>query len=170
MPHPTPTLSAIAAMAENRVIGKDNKMPWHLPADLKHFKNITSGHPVLMGRKTFESIGQPLPNRTNIILTRDSSYSAGDCLVVTEAETAISMASEIDQDEIFVIGGAEIYKHLLPQIQRLYLTIVHESFTGDTFFPALKEEEWREVSAEHHRRDEKNAYDYSFIVMERVKE
>lgn len=163
-----PVLSAIAAMSENRVIGKDNQMPWSLPADLKHFKTITSGHPVLMGRKTFESIGKPLPNRTNIVITRDASYSAPDCLIVTSAETALDMALEQDMTEVFVIGGAEIYKQLLPQIQRLYLTLIHHKFEGDTFFPELFASEWREVSREKHLADEKNKYDYSFVVMERI--
>ncbi len=162
-----PVLSAIAAMAEDRVIGKDNQMPWHLPADLKHFKAITTGHPVLMGRKTYESIGKPLPNRTNIILTRDTTYSAPDCLVVTSAESALNMAHEQEMNEIFVIGGAEIYRQLMPKIQRLYLTLIHHKFAGDTFFPELAGE-WREISRENHSADDKNAYDYSFVVMERV--
>src|SRR3990167_6950714 len=102
-----PVLSAIVAMAENHVIGKDNQIPWRLPADLKHFKTITSGHPVLMGRKTYESIGKPLPGRTNIILTRDTQYSAPDCVIVNNLEDALSLANELDMDEIFVIGGAE---------------------------------------------------------------
>lgn len=168
MTHNKPVLSAIAAMAEDRVIGKDNQMPWHLPADLKHFKTTTNGHPVLMGRKTFESIGKPLPNRTNIIITRDASYSAPDCLIVTSAEAALSMALEQEMTEVFVIGGAEIYKQLLPQIQRLYLTLIHHKFEGDTYFPELLADEWREVSREKHLADEKNKYDYSFVLLERV--
>lgn len=163
-----PVLSAIAAQGENRVIGKDNKMPWHLPADLKHFKTITSGHPVLMGRKTFESIGKPLPNRTNIIMTRDSNYSAPDCIIVNNVETAVSMANELEMDEIFIIGGAEIYRQLLPQIQRVYLTIIHHAFEGDAFFPELNKNEWHEISREKHLADDKNPYDYSFVVLERV--
>lgn len=168
MNHQKPVISAIVAMAENRVIGKDNKMPWHLPADLKHFKGTTSGHPVLMGRKTYESIGKPLPDRTNIIMTRDTQYSAPDCVILNSIETALSMANELDMDEIFVIGGAEIYRQLLPQIQRVYLTIVHHSFDGDAFFPELNADEWHEVSRERHAADEKNKFDYSFVVMERV--
>lgn len=163
----TPTLSAIVAMAENRVIGNGNKMPWHLPADLKHFKAVTNGHPVLMGRKTFESIGKPLPNRTNMIITRDRQYSAQDCLIVNDISTALSMAQEIDQNEIFVIGGAEIYKQLLPKVQRLYLTKIHHLFVGDTHFPELNMSEWHEVLREDHEPDDKNAYAYSFITLER---
>ncbi len=163
-----PVLSAIAATAAGRVIGKDNKMPWHLPADLKHFKNLTSGHPVLMGRRTYESIGKPLPNRTNIIMTRDINYSAPDCIIVNSVETAVSMANELDMDEIFVIGGAEVYRQLLPQIQRVYLTEIHHHFDGDAFFPELHAKEWKEVSREPHQADEKNKYDYSFVVLERI--
>lgn len=167
MTNQNPVLSAIVAMDENRVIGLNNKMPWHLPADLKHFKTITAGHPVLMGRKTFLSIGKPLPNRTNIILTRDPQFSAQDCLVVPQLETALSMAQEFDQHEIFVIGGAEIYRQLLPRVQRLYLTIVHHQFQGDTFFPEWEAAEWQEVSRERHAADEQNAYDYTFLILER---
>lgn len=162
-----PVLSAIAAAAENRVIGKDNKMPWHLPADLKHFKTLTTGHPVLMGRRTFASLGKPLPNRTNIIMTRDANYSAPDCIIVNSVETAVSIANELDMDEIFVIGGAEVYRQLLPQIQRIYLTEIHQQFAGDAFFPELNKDEWHEVSREKHTADENNAYDYSFVVYER---
>lgn len=163
-----PVLSAVAAMAENRVIGKNNQMPWHLPADLKHFKTITSGHPVLMGRKTYESIGKPLPGRTNIILTRDIQYSAPDCVIVHSLEDAVSLANELDMDEIFVIGGAEVYRQLLPQIQRIYLTMIHHEFDGDAHFPELKMEEWKEISRERHEGDEKNEFDYSFVLMERL--
>lgn len=163
-----PVLSAIAAMSSNQVIGNKNQLPWHLPADLKHFKAVTSGHPVLMGRKTYESIGKPLPNRTNIILTHTTNYSAPDCLIIHTMEAAISMAVELEMDEIFVIGGAEIFKQLLPQIQRLYLTQIHHTFDGDAFFPDLNPADWKEVSRELHHADDKNNYDYSFIVMERV--
>lgn len=168
MTHSKPILSAIAAMAENRVIGQDNQLPWRLPADLAHFKTLTTGHPVLMGRKTYKSIGRPLPNRTNIILTRDPDFSAPDCIVVTSAETAVTMAIEIDQEEVFIIGGAEIYQQLLPKIQKLYLTLVHHPFKGDAYFPELPASEWQEISREKHSKDDKNEYDYSFVVMKRV--
>lgn len=168
MPHQKPMIAAIAAMAENRVIGLNNSMPWQMPADLKHFKTVTSGHPVIMGRKTFASIGRPLPNRTNIILTRDENFSATNCLVVTQTDQALSLALELDQEEVFIIGGAEIYQHLMPAIQRIYLTIIHHTFEGDAFFPELNLQEWREVSREKHPADEKNNYDYSFVVMERI--
>jgi dihydrofolate reductase len=167
MTHQKPTVSAIVAMAENRVIGFNNTLPWQLPADLKHFKTITSGHPVIMGRKTFASIGRPLPNRTNIILTRDHAFSAPDCLIATEAATALALAKNADPEEIFVIGGAEIYKQMLPQVDRVYLTVVHQVFEGDTYFPALSSDEWKEISSERFQADDKNPHEYSFIVLER---
>lgn len=163
-----PTLSAIAALSENRVIGLNNQMPWHLPADLKHFRTITSGHPILMGRKTFESIGRPLPNRTNIILTRDTHYQAEGCIVINNPDDALTLVNNINQSEIFIIGGAEIYQLLLPKVTRLYLTEIHHQFQGDTFFPELDKTAWREVSRETHAADELNAYTYSFIVLERI--
>jgi dihydrofolate reductase len=164
--HP-PILSAIVAMASNRAIGRDNKLPWHLPADLKHFKEITTGNPILMGRKTYESIGRPLPNRTNIIMTRDGSYSAKGCFVVTSIEAALQLAAEENKSEIFVIGGAEIYKQLLPRIQRIYLTVIHDDIEGDTFFPALDSAEWREVAREDFMANADNGFDYSFLILER---
>ena len=166
---PSPKISAIAAMSENRVIGDDNQLPWHLPADLKHFKTITSGHPILMGRKTHESIGRPLPNRTNIVITRNHAYHAAGCLVVKSIDEAIEEAKALQKDEIFIIGGAEVYKQLLPHIECIYLTIVQEIFEGDAFFPELNLKEWTEISRESHEADDENDYDYSFIVMERIK-
>lgn len=160
-----PILSAIAAMSENRVIGIENQLPWHLPADLKHFKTLTTGHPILMGRKTYESIGRPLPNRTNIIITRNADFTAPGCVVVTSIEDAITRAAEENAQEIFIIGGAEVYKQLLPHVQRIYLTIVHEQFAGDAFFPELDLKEWKEVERETHAADENNAYSYSFITL-----
>lgn len=163
-----PTLSAIAAMAENRTIGNKNQLPWHLPADLKHFKTVTSGHPVLMGRKTYDSIGRPLPNRTNIILTRDSHFKAPECVVVSSTDEALSQAKAVGADEIFVIGGATIYRQLMPEIKKLYLTIVHHKFLGDAHFPEFDESEWKEVSRETHEPDSNNPYSYSFILLERI--
>lgn len=163
----SPTISAIVAMSDNRVIGKNNQLLWRLPADMKHFKTITTGHPVLMGRKTYESIGRPLPNRTNIILTRDGAYQAAGCKVVTTLDEALAEASSLTSDEIFIIGGAEIYRQLLPKIQRIYLTIVHHSFDGDASFPELNEWEWREISREKHEADGENGFGYSFVLLER---
>ena len=164
-----PKISAILAMSENHVIGDDNQLPWHLPADLRHFKTITSGHPILMGRKTHESIGRPLPNRTNIVITRNHAYHADGCLVVKSIDEAIEEAKKLQQNEIFIIGGAEVYKQLLPHIECIYLTIVHEIFEGDAFFPELDMNEWKELSREFHDADDENDYDYSFVQMERVK-
>lgn len=165
--HPNkPIIAAIAAMSENRVIGKDNQLPWHLPADLKHFKAITTGHPILMGRKTFESIGKPLPNRTNIIITRNNNYHAPGCIVVTSIDEAIEQATLIDAKEIFIIGGAEVYQQLMPHIQQLYLTIIRHQFEGDTYFPEI-DAAFTEVSRETHQADEVNPYAYDFIKLER---
>ena len=163
-----PIISAIAAMAENRTIGNKNQLPWHLPEDLKHFKSITSGHAVLMGRRTYDSIGRPLPNRTNIILTRDINFVAPDCVIASSIDEALSTAKDLGTDEIFVIGGAMIYRQLLPIINKLYLTIVHHKFLGDAHFPEINENEWREISRETHDSDASNAYAYSFIVLERI--
>jgi dihydrofolate reductase len=162
------TISAIVAHAENRVIGKDNKMPWHLPADLKHFKEITTGHPILMGRKTFESIGKPLPNRTNLILTRDTLFIAPEgTIVVHSLEAALQEVRKIAASQLFIIGGAQLYEQFLPNIQKLYLTLIHHPFEGDTFFPKLNEAEWETIAEEHHESDEKNAFAYHFKTLQR---
>jgi dihydrofolate reductase len=160
------TVSAIVAMTENRVIGFQNRLPWHLPADLKYFKTVTTGHPIIMGRKTFESIGKPLPNRTNIILTRDPHYQMNGCVIAPSVDTAIAAAAKESQ-EIFIIGGAEIYRQFLPRVERLYITLVHEEFDGDTFFPMLDNNEWKEVKHEAHTADEMNHFAYSFLVWEK---
>lgn len=159
----TPTLSAIVAMSTNRVIGNQNKLPWHLPADLKHFKALTTGHTIIMGRKTHESIGKPLPNRANIVLTRDPHYKAPGCEVVTSIDDAL--AAHAQETEIFIIGGAEIYKQLLPATHRLYLTLIHHEFAGDAHFPSL-EKTWQETTREDHPADTDNAYAFSFITLE----
>ncbi len=134
-PFGAPPLSLIAAVAENRCIGHENRLPWHLPEDLKRFREITRGHPVIMGRKTFESIGRPLPQRQNIVISRDPNYSACGVETVTSLEQAIEKASAQNPKEIFVIGGAEIYRLALPYADRLYLTLIHQEVPGDAFFP-----------------------------------
>ena len=159
-------ISIIVAMATNRVIGHENRLPWHLPADLQHFKRITMGKPILMGRKTWESIGRPLPGRTNIVITRDVSYSADGCVVVHSLDAALEAAR--DNDEIMVIGGAEFYRQVLPRASTLYLTLVDGEFEGDAFFPEIDENEWLEVERSDHGQDEKNPHAYSFIRLERV--
>lgn len=164
----TPLISAIAAMAENRVIGIDNQLPWHLPADLRHFKQLTTGHAILMGRKTYESIGKPLPNRLNLILTRDPNYKAAGCLTVTSLENALHQATADKRTDLFIIGGAQIYRQLLPNAYRLYLTIVHQQMKGDALFPEINKEEWREIEHTRHPADAENEYAYSFMRLERV--
>jgi dihydrofolate reductase len=140
-------------------------MPWHLPADLKHFKALTLGKPVIMGRKTFEAIGRPLPERRNIVVTRDSKFKAATAEVVHSLDEALKLA--VDAPEVMVIGGGEIYRAAWPQAQRIYLTRVRADFEADTFFPGVELEEWREVAREDHFENEKNTYDYSFITYER---
>lgn len=163
-----PRLSAIVAMGENRVIGKNNQLPWHLPADLKHFKQLTTGHPILMGRKTHESIGKPLPNRLNIILTRDRAYQSAGCEIVYAIGQALQLAATNANDELFIIGGADIYRQAMPWVQRIYLTIVHHTFDGDAYFPELAANEWRETSRERFEADEVNPFAYSFVTLDRV--
>jgi dihydrofolate reductase len=163
----TTTLSLIAAMDRNRLIGNGNDLPWRLPADLQHFKRITLGKPVLMGRLTYESIGKPLPGRRNIVITRDEGYRAEGCEVVDSIDAALEAVS--DAEEAMVIGGATLYKQMLPKAHRLYVTCIDAVFDGDTWFPEWKEAEWRELSRESHEADERNPHPYSFVRLERVK-
>ncbi|PSR54220.1 dihydrofolate reductase [Adhaeribacter arboris] len=160
-------IASIFAMSENRVIGYHNQLPWHLPADLKYFKSVTTGHPIIMGRKTFESIGKPLPQRTSVIITRQPDYSQPGCLVVNNVAAAIETAQKINND-IFIIGGAEILQQALPYIDTMFLTLIHEKFTGDTFYPEINSADWQEVSRQDFEPDEKNKYAYSFIKLQRV--
>lgn len=163
-------ISLIVAMATNRAIGRANDMLWRLPNDFRHFRELTTGHPIIMGRKTFESLPKgALPDRTNIVVTHQASYSAPDCRVVTSLDEAIALATNLGSDEIFVIGGGEIYRQALPQASRVYLTAVNTApENADTFFPELPETEWKLASSESHSADEKHAYDYDFRVYERI--
>jgi len=161
-------LSAIVAISANNVIGKDNELPWYLPADLKYFKKTTLGHPVIMGRKSYESIGRPLPKRTNIVLTRDPYFISSGILIAHSLSEATSLAEELESDEVFIIGGATIYEGSLPFLDRMYITEVHEEFEGDTFFPEWNREEWKLILEEHHQSDEKNKFNYSFKIYERI--
>ena len=163
------TLSIIVAMAENGVIGHNNRLLWHLPADLKWFKHHTTGHAVLMGRKTFESLGKPLPNRRNVVLTSQKKRSIEGCEVVNSLDEALDLLK--NDGEIFVIGGGEVYRKTLPLAHRIYLTRVHQSFEGDTFFLAnLNPSEWLPSHDEHHLADGlKNQYAYTFQIFERNK-
>jgi len=159
-------LSIIAAMAQNRVIGIDNTLPWRLPADLAHFKALTMGHHMIMGRKTYESLGKPLPGRTSVIVTRDTAFSAPGCVVVHSLDEAVA-ACEGDA-EAFFIGGADLYRQALDVAQRLYLTEVKTAVEGDAWFPEFDRTVWSEASRTRCLADEKNPYDYDFVVFERV--
>ncbi|MBF7071844.1 type 3 dihydrofolate reductase [Glaciecola sp. MH2013] len=156
----------IAAMANKRVIGADNDMPWHLPADLKHFRATTMGKPVLMGRKTYESIGKALPGRPNIVVTRNASYQLPDACVVDSMDAAMHEAKEYD--EVMIIGGGSIYELMLAKADRLYLTFIDLDVEGDTYFPDYEAyAQWREIAREEHVKDDKNPYNYSFVTLER---
>ena len=159
------TISLIAAMSKNRVIGKGNKLPWDLPADMQHFRELTKGKPVIMGRKTFESIGHPLPKRLNIILTHDTKYLTDGCTIVHSPGQAITAAGHTE--EIMVIGGANVYEQFLPTANRIYLTIIGGEFDGDAYFPEFDQNMWKETSREDHEPDEKNRYGYVFLTFER---
>lgn len=159
------TISIIAAMAKNQVIGKDGKLPWKLGPDMKRFRELTIGKPVIMGRKTFESIGKPLAGRVNIILTNRRDYQAADCIVTHSLEDALRAAGTAS--EIMVIGGAEVYNLFLPLAGRMYLTYIHHEFEGDAFFPAFDPAEWQEITRQDFRSDAQNPYSYSFVMLER---
>ena len=160
-----PTLSLIWGMDRNRLIGRDNALPWHLPADLAWFKKSTMGKPILMGRKTYESIGRPLPGRTNLILTRQKGLQIEGCSVVHSLEEAKAAVPEAD--EIMVMGGAEIYGLLFDQAERLYITEIDGEFEGDAWFPEFNRDGWLEVFRETHQPDEKNPHPYTFMILER---
>jgi len=159
-------ITLIVAAAENNAIGKNNQMPWHLPNDFKYFKKNTLEHSVVMGRKTFESIGKPLPERRNIVLTRDLKYANQEVDVANSIQEVITYCR--DEREIFIIGGAEVYKQALPLANKILLTRVHTTIDGDAYFPELLDHQWKLISAEKHQKDEKHAFDYTFEVYERV--
>jgi len=159
-------IAIIVATDNNRLIGKDNDLPWKLSADLQYFKRVTMGKPLIMGRKTHESIGRPLPGRKNIIITRDAAFSAEGCVVVNSIDAALAECGEAD--EVMVMGGASLYEQFLPRANKLYLTQVHADLEGDTWFPDWQVEQWNELDREDHQADEKNQFDYSFVVYERI--
>ncbi|MAZ89077.1 MAG: dihydrofolate reductase [Cellvibrionaceae bacterium] len=161
-----PPIALIAAQAENRVIGLNNQMPWHLPEDLQYFKRVTLGKPVIMGRKTFESIGRPLPGRTNIVVTRQSHWTAEGVEVAADLDQAFAMATSQKPEELMVIGGAQIYAETLPYAARVYLTQIHESFEGDAWFPELGAE-WEQVACQKGHSEKQNL-GYSFLTFDRV--
>jgi dihydrofolate reductase len=159
-------ISLIVAASTNNVIGAKGDLPWRLSADLKRFKQLTMGKPIVMGRKTYESIGRPLPGRQNIVITRQEKYAAPGCDVVASPDAAVRVAGDVD--EIMVIGGGHIYKDFLPTADRVYLTHVHVDIAGDTFLPDFDESEWRETSRQEHGADADNDYDVTFTLLERI--
>lgn len=161
-----PMLSLITAMDSNRVIGKNNSLPWHLPADLAFFKQTTMGKPVIMGRKTFDSIGKALPGRKNIVLTRDNNFEAPDCEIATDIDQAMS---KVDGSvEVMLIGGASLYEQTIHSADIIYLTLIHHEFNGDTWFPEINPKNWELGSRDDFERDEKNQFAYSFLKYLRV--
>jgi len=159
------SLSIVVAMDENHLIGKDNKLPWHLPADLAYFKKITTGKSIVMGRKTYDSIGRPLPNRRNIVISRNSKTLITGCEVITSIDEVLSITK--DEDEVMIIGGASLCEQLLPQVSRLYITKIEGKFDGDVYFPEYDESDWRQVSCESHLPDTSNQHAHHFLVLER---
>jgi dihydrofolate reductase len=160
-------VSLLVAASENNVIGKDNQLPWHLPNDLKYFKNLTWGMPILMGRKTFDSIGKPLPGRKSIVITRNKDWQEEGVAVVHSIEEAIQKAESFGVKEIFVIGGAEIFKTSLTTADRLYLTRIHHPFDGDVYFPKVSPDEWELTSSRFCEADEKNPFNHTYQVWEK---
>jgi len=160
-----PVISIISAMAPNRVIGRNNKLPWHLPADLQHFKQITMGKPMIMGRKTWESLPGLLPGRPHIVLTRDAGYTAEGAKVAHSLEQALHFADA--STEVMIVGGANLYTQALSIAQRLYLTEIDVDVDGDTWFPEFDRKQWREIDREEHGADERNTSDYRFITLEK---
>jgi dihydrofolate reductase len=155
-------IAIVVAVTQNGVIGFENRLPWHLPADLRHFKQLTTNHTVVMGRKTFESIGKPLPNRQNIVISRQTNFHAEGCLVFTNLIDALQLAKNQQAEKVFVIGGAEIYQIALPFCTHLYMTHIHATIQGDAFFE-LDKKTWHEITKEHREADEKNEYVMDFV-------
>lgn len=165
-------IALIVAMAENRVIGRDNALPWHISADLKNFRRITMGKPVIMGRRTFDSIGKPLPGRPNVVITRNPNFAAEGVHAASDMDAALSLARELGVSagaaEIMVIGGGQIYETALRHARRLYLTLVHEHMDGDAYFPAYSAADWHEISRERHQPEDESSPGFSFLVLERA--
>jgi dihydrofolate reductase len=159
-------IAAIAAMDRNRLIGDGDRLPWRLPADLRRFRALTMGKPIVMGRRTHESIGKPLPGRRNIVLSRNAGYRAPGCEVVADLEQALNLCA--GAEELMIIGGAQLYSTALARTERMYLTLLHASFDGDTWFPEYDPREWREIQREDHARDAESPCAYSFVDLERV--
>lgn len=162
-------ITIVVAMGKNREIGANNQLLWHLPKDLKHFKELTSGHPVIMGRKTYESIGKPLPNRTNIVISRKNDWFEEGILIVGSIKEAIKFAKKIDENA-YIIGGGNIYEQTLDLADQLEITLVDATLEADTFFPKIDEKKWTKTNEIHHEKDEKNQFDFSFQTFERILE
>lgn len=160
-------ISQIIAASLNNVIGKNNALPWKMPTDMAYFKNTTWGHHIVTGRKNYEAEGKALPGRVNIVLTRSLDYKIPDGIVVQRFDDAVAIAAQVDEEELFVVGGAEIYRLAMPYTDRIYLTRIHSEIDGDTFYPEPDWAEWNEISKESHLKDEQNPYDFDFIVFER---
>jgi dihydrofolate reductase len=160
-------ITLIVAMGKNREIGKENQLLWHLPKDLKHFKEITSGHPIIMGRKTYESIGKPLPNRTNIVISRKNDWFEEGILIVGSIKEAVKFAKKIDE-EVFIIGGGNIYEQTIELADKIEVTLVDAELDADTFFPRINEKVWQKTDEECHQKDEKNEFDFCFQTFERI--
>ena len=161
-------VALVVAVAENNVIGRAGQLPWgRLPADLRHFKALTLGHPVVMGRKTYDSIGKALPGRPNLVVTRQAGWAAPGCEAASSVLGALNRAAELDADVVCIIGGGEIYREALPAVDVVYLTEVHHSFEGDAYFPALSPTEWREENRERHEADVDHPYAFSFVTLRR---
>ena len=161
-------LKILVAFDENRVIGKNNTLIWHLPADLKRFKELTTGNVIIMGRKTFDSIGRPLPNRTTIVITRQKDYQQDGVIIVHSLEEAILKAKSLHRGDIYIVGGAEIYQQAMQVADEIDLTLLHDIFDGDAFFPEIDPKVWSEISRDRGITDEKNPYQYSFITFKRI--
>jgi dihydrofolate reductase len=160
-------ISQIVAASLNNVIGKNKGLPWKMPTDMAYFKNTTWGHHIVTGRRNYEAEGKALPGRVNIVLTRNLDYKIPDGIVVQRFGDAIAIAAQVDEEELFVVGGAEIYKLAMPYTDRIYLTRIHSVIEGDTFYPEPDWSKWVEISKESHQKDEQNPYDFDFIVFER---
>lgn len=165
-------ISLIAAVSQNKVIGKNNDLPWRLPDDMKYFMQTTSGHHVIMGRKNYDSLPEkfrPLPNRINIVVTRQKQFQAKDCLVVNSVDEGIATARKAGESELFIIGGAEIYKTTLPYADYLYLTEIKAEIAGDVFFPDFEVGQWEEISRKPHPADDRHKYSFDFVIYKRKK-
>ncbi len=163
-------ISIIAAMSKGRVIGNNNRLPWNLPADMEHFRKMTKGKPIIMGQRTFESIGKALPGRINIVLTFDENFQAPDCLIARSIEEALQTAKNQGAKELMICGGVSVYKQFLPLSYRMYLTLIEGDFEGDAFFPEFDYNDWQEAERIENQPDKKNLYKYSFVTLERKNE